>query len=192
LSKYWLEQLEKADEEEREWRKKGVKVLERYRDEREDSFDDHNKFNILWSTTETQRPSLISAVPRPEVRQRYKKDDPVARFAAKILERALEFSLDTYDFISYGKKVVNDVLLPGRGVSRVRYIPTFEKRDKRIPLQMQEEDGETMFVRPDGASVEEFDVDDEGAFVSESVEELVYEEVRAERVPWKWFRMDPA
>lgn len=192
MSKYWLEQLEKANEEEGLWRKKGMKVLERYRDEREDSFDDHNKFNILWSTTETQRPSLISAVPRPEVRQRYKKDDPVARFAAKILERALEFSLDTYDFISYGKQVVNDVLLPGRGVSRVRYIPTFEKRDKRIPLQMQEEGGETMFVRPDGAAVEEFDVDDEGAFVNESVEELVYEEVRAERVPWKWFRMDPA
>ena len=171
-----MEQLERADKEEREWRKRAKKVLDRYADERDDTTETKRQFNILWSSTETIRPALISAVPIPEVRQRYKKDDPVARSAAKILERALEFSLDTYDFVKYGKSVVQDVLLPGRGVSRVRYIPTFEKVTKTTPQRMVEEAGETLFI--------------EGT--EEEVEELVYEEVRAERVPWKWFRCDPA
>ena len=191
MSKFWQDELERAEKEERKWHKKAKAVVKRYVDER-DSDDDKTRFNILWSSVETIRPALISATPRPEVRQRYKKDDPVARIAAKILERALEFSLATYDFVSYGKKLVNDVLLPGRGVSRVRYIPTFEKKDKKIPLTMTEVAGETLFTRPNGERVDNFETDDDGAFVNEAVEELVYEEVRAERVPWKWFRMDPA
>lgn len=192
MSKFWLEQLQKADREERDWRKRAQKVVDRFRDERDDEFDEKTKFNILWSSTETLRPALISAVPRPEIRQRYKKDDPVARFAAKILERAIEFSLDTYDFIKYGKAVTNDVLLPGRGVSRLRYVPVFEKKEERIPLSMTEEGGEVFFVRPDNSLQEEYEMDAEGAFVMEEREELVYEEVRPERVPWKWFRIDPA
>lgn len=176
MSDFWLKELEKSEKEERTWHKKAKQVIERYIDEREDEFASKSKFNILWSSTETLRPALISAVPRPEVRQRYKKDDPVARFAAKILERALEFSLDTYDFIKYGKAVVQDMLLPGRGVSRIRYVPTFEKIEKKTPLREVEDGGEVLFLE---GEVEE-------------VEELVYEEVRAERVPWKWFRLDPA
>ena len=192
MSKFWCEQLEKAEKEEREWRKRAQKVIDRYRDEREDHLEDKTKFNILWSSTETLRPALISNTPSPEIRQRYKKDDPVVRAAAKILERAIEFSLDTYDFIKYGKAVTNDLLLPGRGVSRIRYIPTFEKKEKRIPLEMREEAGETLFYRPDGRTEDSFEVDDEGPYVNETTEDLVYEEVRAERVPWKWFRIDPA
>jgi len=136
---FWLDELQRASKEERPWRKRAARVVDRYVDERRrnrghDDFEKITKFNILWSTTETQRPALISAVPSPEVRPRYKKDDPVARVGAKILERAIEFSLDTYDFIAYAKSVVQDVLLPGRGVTRVRYIPTFEKIQKKIPL----------------------------------------------------------
>lgn len=194
---FWLDELERASKEERNWRERAAKVVDRYADERRktighDDFEKITKFNILWSTTETLRPALISNVPSPEVRQRYKKDDPVARVGSKILERAIEFSLDTYDFIEYGKSIVQDMLLPGRGVTRVRYIPTFEKIQKKIPLTMKEEAGETTFRLPNGDRVDTFDTDDDGAFINEEVDELVFEEVRAERVPWRWFRVDPA
>jgi len=192
MSEFWTKQLEKAGTEEREWRTQAEKVVRRYRDDREQHLQDKHKFNILWSSTETLRPALISAVPRPEVRQRYRKNDPVARMAAKVLERAIEFSLDNYDFVKYGKSLANDMLLPGRGVSRLRYVPTFEKKQKRIPLTMREDAGEFVFVRPNGVAEEEFDQDADGAFVTDQSEELVYEEVRPERVPWKWFRIDPA
>lgn len=191
---YWKKQLERADREEAKWRKKARKVVERYKDEKDDAHDYTQKrqFNILWSTTETMRPALLSAAPVPEVRPRYKQQDPIARVAAKIAERSIEFSLDTYDFISYGKKLVNDYLLPGRGVTRVRYKPTFEKKKERVPLQMMDEGGEIVFRRKNGQSEDNFDTDAEGAFVMDEIEDLVYEEVHPERVPWKWFRCDPA
>jgi hypothetical protein len=195
MSEFWKKELERATKEEGDWRKKATQVNKRYADERENAEVGKNtetRFNILWSTTETVRPALISAVPQPEIRQRYKKGDPIARVAATLLERAIEFSLDTYDFIGYGKKIANDFLLPGRGVTRVRYKPTFEKKKERIPLRMVEEGGETVFKLPNGANAEDFKSDNEGAFAEEEKEELIYEEVYAERVPWKFFRCDPA
>ena len=191
-SNYWLKQLEKASKAEDKWRKKATKVIARYRDDREaDDSNDSAKFNILWANTETIRPALISDTPRPEVRRRYKKPSPVARVAAKIIERALEFQIDNFNFNSYAKAVVNDFLLPGRGVSRIRYIPTFEKKDKRIPLEMFEDGGEIIFKKGNDV-VTDFETDDDGAFVTEQSEELVFEEVIPERVPWEWFRLDPA
>ena len=195
---FWLKELERAEQEERDWVKKAKQVIKRYKDDRGRSgndpyIKDDTRFNILWSNTETLRPNLISATPRPECRPRYKKKDPVARVAAKILERALEFSLDQYDFVKFGRKVVNDYLLPGRGVARVEYVPTFEKKEKRTPLEMREEAGEVFFVRGNGnEDPVEAEFDDEGPFFNDISEELVFEDVRAVRVPWKWFRLEPA
>ena len=191
---HWLKELERAEKEQSDYLKRGKMVVKRYSDERKKD-DKRTKFNILWSNTETLRPALISATPRPECRPRYRKKDPVVRVAAKTLERAIEFSVDQYDFIRFGKKVVQDYLLPGRGVARVRYIPTMEKKEDKIPLKMKEgPDFEPMWVK-DGSdkAEEEFEIDDEGnPYVMGEVEEVVFEEVRAERVPWQWFRMEPA
>ena len=193
---HWSKEIDRASKKERDWRSRGQKVIDRYLDKRKGadhiySEDSKTKFNILWSNTETIRPALISATPVPEVRPRYKKKDPIARIAAKIAERAVEFQVDQFNFVDYGRKVVNDYLLPGRGVTRLRYIPTFEKKKQRVPLKMVEEMGETLFLDREGAQVDEFDFDDDGPFIMEEAEELIYEEVRPERVPWKWFRRDP-
>ena len=108
MSEYWTKQIDRATQNEAAWVKKAKQVVKRYADKRGEQTNDATKFNILWSNTETMRPSLISAVPQPEIRPRYKKKDPVARVAAKILERAIVFSLDQYDFVKFGKKVVQD------------------------------------------------------------------------------------
>jgi hypothetical protein len=192
---HWTKEIQRASKRERNWRERGQKVIDRYLDKRKGADhiyaeDSKTKFNILWSNTETLRPSLISSTPVPEVRPRYKKKDPTARVAAKIAERAVEFQVDLFDFKAYGRKLVNDFLLPGRGVTRLRYIPTFEKKEERIPLRMVEEAGEVLFMNG-SEKVDEPDFDDEGAFITGETEEIVYEEVRPERVPWKWFRIDP-
>jgi hypothetical protein len=193
---HWTKEIDRASKQERSFRDRGQQVIDRYLDKRKGADhiyaeDSKTKFNILWSNTETLRPALISATPSPEVRPRYKKKDPTARIAAKIAERAVEFQIDLFNFVEYGRKVVQDYLLPGRGVTRLQYVPTFEKKKQRVPLEMKEEMGETMFVRSNGERVDEYDFDEEGAFVNDEVEELVYEEVRPVRVPWKWFRRDP-
>ena len=185
---HWCKEIDRASRKERDYRSRGQKVIDRYLDKRKGADhiyaeDNKTKFNILWSNTETIKPALISNTPSPEVRPRFKKKDPVARIAAKIAERAVEFQVDQFNFVAYGRKLVNDYLLPGRGVTRLRYIPTFEKKKQRVPLKMVEEMGETLFLDREGNRVEEFDFDEGGAFVNEEVEDLVYEEVRPERVP---------
>ncbi len=194
MSKYWIKELERATKKEAEWVKRAKEVEKRYADKRGRGAyqrrSSDTKFNILWSNTEVLRPSLISSTPNPEIRPRYRKKDPVARFGAKILERAIEFSLDQYDFVKFGKRVVQDFLLPGRGVARVKYKPVIEKKEERVPLRMVEENGETVF-KNGNKTVSNFDVDDEGAFVNQMSEEVVFEDVYCERVPWKWFRVDP-
>ena len=191
MSDYWIKEIDRATKEEGDWVKKAKQVNQRYADRRTETQSEKTKFNILWANTETMRPSLISAVPQPEIRPRYRKKDPVSRIAAKILERAITFSLDQYDFIKFGKRVVQDYLLPGRGVGRVKYKPVIEKKEERVPLKMVEENGETVFKNGNKV-LDDFEVDAEGAFIMEEREEVVFEDVYAERVPWQWFRMDPA
>ena len=192
MSKFWIDQIDRATREEDSWVKKGRQVVKRYADRRGDQSDGKTKFNILWANTETTRPALISSVPNPEIRPRYKKKDPVARVAAKILERAITFSLDQYDFIKCGKRIVQDYLLPGRGVARVKYKPVFEKKEEKVPLTLQERDGETVFVDSGGKVFDDAEVGDEGFFGTSETEEVVFEDVFVERVAWQWFRMEPA
>ena len=71
-------------------------------------------------------PALYSTVPRPVVQRRFKDSDPLGKVAATAGQRILEFLLDTnidgYEtFDDAMKCVVNDALLPGRGVSAVKY-----------------------------------------------------------------------
>jgi len=88
-------------------------VLERYRDDR--GLDDHvSKFNILWSNTETIKPAIFARMPVPDVRRRYLTQDPIGRTAAMILERALSYSISTYDFKDTCDRCVEDYILPGR------------------------------------------------------------------------------
>lgn len=193
---HWSKEIDRATKKEKSWRSRGQKVIDRYLDKRKGADhiyaeDSKTKFNILWSNTETLRPALISSTPIPEVRPRYKKKDPIARIAAKIAERGVEFQVDQFNFVDYGRKLANDFLLPGRGVTRLRYIPTFEKKKQKVPLKMVEEMGETLFLDREDNRVDEYEFDENGPFVNQETEELVYEEVRPERVPWKWFRMDP-
>src|SRR5210317_2229082 len=103
---HWSKEIDRASKQERNWRSRGQKVIDRYLDKRKGADhlyaeDNKTKFNILWSNTETLRPALISATPIPEVRPRYKKKDPIARVAAKIAERAVEFQVDQFNFVDY-------------------------------------------------------------------------------------------
>ena len=120
--RYWINEIYSAKKRERDYRKEGSRILEIYHGEKPDQIP----FNILYSNTETLSPALYSALPRPIVRRRYKDDDPLGHAAAKAGQRCLEFLLDTnvdgYETFDEGMKaVVLDGLLPGRGVSSIKY-----------------------------------------------------------------------
>jgi hypothetical protein len=119
---HWLSEIDAARDREDEFRKEGKRLREIYSGEKKAQ----TPFNIVFSNTETIAPALYSATPRPVVSRRYKDDDAVGKLAATAGQRILEFLLDTnlneYEtFDSTVKAAVNDSLLPGRGVSTVKY-----------------------------------------------------------------------
>jgi len=134
LVRHWLLEIELADKTEKDWRKDAERIIDRYRAdvsrETDGSRQKKDNFNILWSNTETLRPALYNSTPKPDVRRRYRDADPIGKAVSQVVERALSASIDAYDFDDAIIGVINDILLPGRGVARVRYVPTF-KDDKQ-------------------------------------------------------------
>lgn len=119
---HWLKEIAAARKREKEFRKEGERILDIYTGKKKVE----TPFNILYSNTETVLPSVYSATPRPVVQRRFKDDDPLGKMAASAGQRVLEFLLDTnvdgYDtFDAAMKSAVLDGLLPGRGVSAVKY-----------------------------------------------------------------------
>lgn len=170
--KRWLLEIKLADKRENEWKKKARKVWDRYR--QKDA--KRNSFNILWSNTETLRPAVYNSLPKPDVRRRFKDADPMGKACSEVLGRALEYGLDVTDFDSHIKATVLDMLLPGRGVARVRYVPTLAQVG--VTAEAHEEENEQ---HPDEA----------GEALEGDAEELQWEQAPIEHVQWDDFRCGP-
>lgn len=186
--KDWLEEINLSlKRNEKKWWKKADRVIKRYRDERESERDNAKKYNILWSNVETLKPALYNQPPKPEVRRRFKDNNPVARQASMILERALEYSIDSYDFDGVIKSCREDYLLPGRAVSWGRYVPTYGDEITPKNRLMAMEEG---FFDSDGNAYteEQITFDTEGPFIpGEPYQPVAYEEAVCEYVYWKDF-----
>lgn len=172
----WLLELRLADKREKDWRKSAQTVIDLYKG----AIAKKNSFNILWSNTETLLPAVYSSVPKPDVRRRYKDADPLGKAVSEVISRALDFSMDCYDFNSVARADVMDMLLPGRGVSRVRYVPNLVQvgSDPSVPHGEEQEDAE---VHQDPA----------GEALEGDQEEVEWEQTVAEHVQWDDFRMGP-
>lgn len=203
----WLAELRQADKSERDWRDTSRKIVGLYRDDRNEQSGElrntSRRYNILWANTETLKPQLFSQTPEPVVQRRFHdigNQDQVGRAVAQTLERALEFSIDAYDFDGTIQQVILDHLLTGRGVARIRYIPTFQKGDPpRIPVQADTVvEGERILRAdlgdgPREVGPDRVQEDEDGLYtLGEPEEEVVYEEVRCEYVNWEDFRISPA
>jgi len=200
-------QLKMADKAERPWRQEGDRIEKLYRREKKSKATSGNRMNILWSNTEIMKPALYQGTPSADVRRRHPDQNPVAREAARVLERAIEYSIDQYPFDDEVELDVTDSLLPGRGVGRLRYKPTiaseatefeitqapaendfgFSERffrtgtDPNDLLNQDEIDPSQVQQRPDGS-----------LFGTTEAEEVVYEECELEHVPWDDYRQTPA
>lgn len=117
----WRAELSLADKEEEKWRESGTDLYKRYRAGKKAA----DSFNILWSNTETLKPAVYNSTPQPDVRRRFRDADPLGKAVADVTERALSYLIDTQDFDDTLGDAVLDMLVPGRGVARVKYEPTF-------------------------------------------------------------------
>lgn len=132
----WLREIELSSTHEKKWRERAEKIVKRYRDDDRNQEDGTScRFNILFANTEVLKGVMYQKTPVPDVRRRFLDKDPIGRQTAQILQRALSYSVDAYDFDGLMMAVVEDVLLPGRGVARVRYVPTMDKSGEQVVYQ---------------------------------------------------------
>lgn len=135
----WKAEIESAEKAGEKFYRRGRKITARYRSEASEqstdaSEEDTVEFNLFWSNVETLLPATYSRRPRAEVFRRFRDEDPVARLAGQILERALQYEIDQ-DLALHNalKAAVKDRLLPGLGAVWVRYQPSFEERTTKVP-----------------------------------------------------------
>jgi hypothetical protein len=145
---FWDAQLRLAEREDEDFIKRGRRIVDRFRDERDANEARVAKYNILWSNVETLKPVLYGRTPQPDVARRHRdENDPVASLGAQILEAALDYEQDIEEFDAVMQQVVEDRLLPGRGVARVFYEPEFGAEEED-PNGEEDEDGKKPGFRP--------------------------------------------
>lgn len=130
LRSYWQTELDKSHKRYRTFLTNGETVVDQYRLQRSDENDVNNtdKYNILYSSTETIRPNLYAKTPKVMVELRHKdRTSETARDAVALLNNCLQYVVSDEDFDEVMENAVEDVLLPGLGQAWVRYEPTIEE-----------------------------------------------------------------
>lgn len=203
----WIKELQAEERAHRTFRSEARRVVDRYRRDKQDVA----KYNILWANNDVLHAAVISGTPKPDVTRRYKDPDQLSRDISEITERALSYSVDTYDFQNNADLSVDDFLLCALGQVRVRYVPHFEKGPApKIPVSAQPADP-TLSEMIDGMmgdapgvpAVKYFHngkevtprMDDPlmGPYIlGEPPDIVIYEEVLCEVVSWARFRWMPA
>jgi len=164
----------------KEWESRTDRIIKRYRDDSRTRNNPNARFNILWSNVQTITPAIFARLPRPDVSRRFRDNDPVARVASMMLERALDYEITHYgDYKSAMSQSVLDRLLGGRGTSWVRYEPHIAGEAGGMAEGMPE----------DGLQVTE-DTDEaetEGGIYREDQERIEYECAPVDYVYWRDF-----
>lgn len=171
----WNVEFEAAKKEVVKWHPRGLKIVKRFKDEREAAQNRESRWNLFSSNVQTQMALLYGQVPKVDVGRRFADpDDDEARVAGVILERVLncdiEAPTDTYAQALW--HALQDRLLPGMGLCRVR-------------LEREEEDvaEEPAKIGPDGAEI---------APVVPAYKKLISEDAVVDYVPWKKHLWSPA
>ena len=199
LYAFWMGQEAIAEKEERPWIKKSRQIVKRYRDDRGDNASGtgtRHRYNILWSNVQTLRPTLYARTPKPDVARRFDDQDDVGRLASTLLERCLSYATDCMDFDTVMSSCVEDKLLPGRGVCRVLYVPTYGE-----PLSAQEDNAD-FEQEGDAPAIVDSAGDTKAAQQGQKslpsqpqvdpLREVVYEETLLKYVFWEDYREGPA
>ncbi len=164
----WTRELDAANKRFKDWKDEAQKLYKRYRAAEKKL----NAWNMLWANTETLCPAIYNSTPRPDVRRRFRDADPLGKATSEALKRCLEVSLDHYTFQDSMEFDTLDMILVGRGLSRVRYIPSIEE----LPPRKQ--------PRP----AKDVDEVSEEPGATDPEEQVAYEYACVEHVDWEDFR----
>ena len=209
-ARFWHHQIMRARRFEENWRNRCHDIIERYRDDHPERMQRDVRMNIFYSNVDTLKSALYFKTPKPKVRRRFRDADPVARSVSTVLERALQYQLDVYNFDATVRRAIEDMLIVGRGVIRLVYEPVVIEGDPEVlpvrvapitgvgevaPGQLGEVQIGQRFVDAEGNEVEQSQVQQGpmGPFMlGDPVEFVAEQSVRCEYVHWQDFVMSPA
>jgi hypothetical protein len=169
----WMVELSLAKKRMKPWREKCKKMFDLYHGT--STARKKNSYNALYANTEILAPSVYNSLPTPDTRRRFANDDPLGKAVSEVINRSLTFNCETTGFDTEIKCDVLDMLIIGRGISRVRYIPDL--------VQV----GDTQQT---GIEDEETQLDHE-AQEGEQNEELAWETAPIEHVKWDKYLCGP-
>jgi hypothetical protein len=173
VARRWISELELAEKDQEAWRRRGRRIIKRYLEERDEGAAESRgrRFSLLWANIQTLGPAVYARTPTAVVGRRWKDDDPVGRVASEVLERALNFAVDSLDFSDILLGLRDDFLLVGRGQAWVRYVPHMRTVTPPAPLP-----------DPDGQIADD----------PEPYEVVDWEEAVVDHVSWDDFLHSPA
>ena len=182
-----LGEIEAAQKRMMDSHKRSKRVESLYRGDGDPDNSDTDRYKILWSITEMQRPLVYDECPDPVVRRRFLEEDPISRMGAQLVERAISYyqECEGHEFQDAMTRVRDDFLVPGRGTARVIYDAGFSTEAAKKYLTDEE-----LADLPEDVEVER---DEQGVYRwSEDPEDGAedrkdYEQVYAEFVYWNDF-----
>lgn len=166
LGDLWRKRIAKDEKAHGDWRKEAERVQKIHDQESDEGTKGNQSFNVLWSNTQIQHGALYSNTAKPDIRKRYTDTQGPAKEASQLLERAIMYCQDMTDFDGAIDCVVDDSLVAGLGLPRVK---------------LDVETGPV--VGPDGQPVMGAD-----GKPAEQVQSIM---VMVEHVPWSSFGWEP-
>jgi hypothetical protein len=203
----WAAEFKFARGKLKDWHRRGEAALKRFVDDRTASASDssggsESRLNIFSANVQTMRCIMYGKTPRVDVSRRFadSKDD-VARVSAEVLERVLNADIqkdgDTYaDAMG---SVLDDRLVAGGGIPRVRYVADLEEEQQEPevndlpafaapPYQETSAQEAPPAMGEDGQPAPELDTQSPPATPdTEAPLRKTYECVEVDYVPWRHF-----
>lgn len=145
-AQHWQKEIASAAKRLNEFHKKGNKVIGRYLDDRANNMGgEQSRLNLFYTNVSTLQSMLFGSTPRIDVSRAHQDPaDDVGRVAANLFQRLLEADIEPSgeDLPTVLKAALQDRLLPGLGMARVRY--TYESEvevvvDPMTGIQMEME-----------------------------------------------------
>ena len=142
---HWDAEFKAADSANKKWRKQGNKTVGKFLNDKKASETNAFRLNLFNSNINTIQDMMFGKLPEITIsRKNMDFNDDAARVAGMILERMLNGDIGTPND-QYSEALRNnleDRLLPGMGVSRVRY--AFEEKKMPIAPVIDQQTGEEL------------------------------------------------
>ena len=167
----WLREIENSTEWERNWREEAELYHEIYKDQAKGDEVADKRYNIFWANTQVLRPLVYSKLPEASIKRRFLDDAPVARILSELMERSVNYFLQSEDADNVLIRNRDDYLIGGRGIARVIFDVEFLEIKKENEEEREDEETE--------------EIDDENL-------EIDTKKVKIEYVDWQDFRIAPS